>query len=1059
MNDNDEQQQLEQEEEEEEALPSSPIGGSESDDDEALPKSPVGGGGGDSDDDDDDDENENNNNVWEKHETDDGQVYYHNTETDETTWDVPEGYNQDEDDTNNEDVIMEDADESSDKEETTAVDHDESQNATTTTTDEKKNAWEQVTDEQGNVYYYNSQTEVTQWEKPEDFDKTADTAVAVSAAANGDGEAEVEAPAENGDTAIANNGWEMFQDDDGNVYYFNNQTEETQWHKPDGFDDSAVAVEASQKQKPDNEFSSSPPSASADGAHQAERSWEKYKDDEGRIYYYNTTTEETQWEAPEGFVEKNNDDEDDYEEKNDEFQASPVRPPSPMEDDNSEENDDERATKKEEEKEPEPEIDPVVKRVMDAEEALNKPDSVLEPGCTANVLEVVASQDGNPEKAILALIDNFHGETAICGTLAKWLADLRSASSNNSNVNEVVGTARQSVADEIRDTTQDVISLIAKERFPKTGGDSILNLSKSEAAFLEELIESNRWRKLLIDLSATNKDSALLMYCIRTISKRGYHRELVKRMNPSEYFSVFNAMLQSELAVVGKAAISASSEMDTSIGLDELVNDLRRTCTATAFTYLYSIEVLRHLVEVAEKDAEDHPKRDPARFRRAIRKWERLSQDLDSAMVDPNLSSSTAGSSPLFRKRRLEVALAISELHQRQRRRLKPLPGEEVVLVSTNGEQKQAMETGLLNFLRRYSVGTQVDDRVLDSLIPTGLNMQAASDQVGELLITYPLTIRALIHSIFKTGLSKGIPASTKSKCARLVALAVLAGEKKARAEIGERSVFGADSKESPDEVALTRMLLQGAQLCEEVFLMAAFAVTSEGEDQKGPISPGQQLCNLALKCAPVAQGVMMWARDITMGNEYTSTATYATFSPSILSLVRIIALRHPCTRSFASEIAFAFLKHSTNSEMSYKKINQIKEQALRLLLFLLVRGEAPSVLRTLTARLQQADAIKLDASLLRYFIAGILEVVKPPFSLPFVRLLGAVLKTPRCIEAVQSAYFGDTNQERLKMLLNNFKESCALKDSAASKVDFTLVTFLSKTYSGKYVATLANKS
>jgi len=210
--------------------------------------------------------------------------------------------------------------------------------------------------------------------------------------------------------------------------------------------------------------------------------------------------------------------------------------------------------------------------------------------CTANVLEVVSSH-GNPEKAILALIDNYHGQTAICGTLANWLADLRSSCTNSQNVNEVVGSAHQSVADEIRETAQAVVSLIAKERFSKSGGASILNLSKSQAAFLEDMIGSSRWRKLLIDLSATHKDSALLMYCIRAISKRGYHRELVKRMNPSEYFSVFNAMLQSELAVVGKTAVCASSDVDTSMGLEDLVNDLRRTCTATAFTYLYSIEV------------------------------------------------------------------------------------------------------------------------------------------------------------------------------------------------------------------------------------------------------------------------------------------------------------------------------------------------------------------------------------------------------------------------------------------------------------------------------------
>ena len=95
----------------------------------------------------------------------------------------------------------------------------------------------------------------------------------------------------------------------------------------------------------------------------------------------------------------------------------------------------------------------------------------------------------------------------------------------------------------------------------------------------------------MIDLAARNKDDALLMYCIRTISKKGFHRELVKRMEPAEYYAVFNSMLQSEVSVVGKTAISASNDVDTSIGLEELVNDLRRTCTATSYTYLYSIEV------------------------------------------------------------------------------------------------------------------------------------------------------------------------------------------------------------------------------------------------------------------------------------------------------------------------------------------------------------------------------------------------------------------------------------------------------------------------------------
>jgi len=459
-----------------------------------------------------------------------------------------------------------------------------------------------------------------------------------------------------------------------------------------------------------------------------------------------------------------------------------------------------------------------------------------------------------------------------------------------------------------------------------------------------------------------------------------------------------------------------------------------------------NLQVLRHLVTKAEiEDASTPFDSKPSRFRRAIRKWERLSQDLDCAMVDPSTSSSTAGLSPLFRKRRLDVALTISELHQRQRRRHRPSEVNEVCPATNGDQQKETMETGLIHFMRRYSVGTHVDDFVLGGLLPTGLNMQGASDEVGELLITYPLAIRALLSHMFKLGGSFRVAASSKSKCARLVALAVLSSNEKARSEIG--ATDGDDDGDSQDEVALTRQLVQGCQLCEEVALMASFVVTSDGERKGAIASPGQQLCNLALKSAAVAQGVIMWAHEIVKGNEYTASATYPTFSPSILSLIRIVSLRHPCTRLETSEIAFVFLAHSTSSEISYKKINEIKEQSLRLLLFLLVHGEAPSVLRTLTSRLQHGDAIKLDASLLRYFTSGMLEVVRPPYSLPFVRLLGAVLKTPRVMDAVRSAYFGDNNKERLKSLLSYFQESCAKQQSTAAKADVALVAFLTKTY------------
>lgn len=421
------------------------------------------------------------------------------------------------------------------------------------------------------------------------------------------------------------------------------------------------------------------------------------------------------------------------------------------------------------------------------------------------------------------------------------------------------------------------------------------------------------------------------------------------------------------------------------------------------------------------------------------------SKDLDTAMVDPSTSSATAGSSTIFRKRRLDVALTVSEIHQRQRRRPKPTETDDASQLGSNGDdQTKKLESGLEQFLRRYSVGTQADDRVLDALLPTGLNIQAARDEVGHLLVTYPLSIRALLSNIFKS--SGTIGQSIRSKCSTLIAVAILASEKRARKEIGQEE----PDPDSPDEVALTSTLKRASELCEELATMASFVVTSGGKERGAFASPGQQLCNLALQCAAVAQGVLMWASDITKASEYTSSATYPTFSPSILSLVRIVSMKHPCTRKEASSIAFTFLRHNTSSEISYKKINDIKEQSLRLLLFLVVHGEAPSILRTLTILLGQGEAIKVDASLMRYFISGMIDVVRPPYSLPFVRLFGAVLKTPRCMDAVRSNYFGDEKRKRLVGLLADFRRSCTANQGTATKDDTSMVAHLMKTYATK---------
>lgn len=186
------------------------------------------------------------------------------------------------------------------------------------------------------------------------------------------------------------------------------------------------------------------------------------------------------------------------------------------------------------------------------------------------------------------LTENFHGQTAICGLFASWLADLKATPSSADTGKKEDNTT--TAANEVRDIAQNVINDIAKDKFNKTEGDEIFNL-QSQAHFILEMIESPRWRKLLIDLAGTNRDSVLLKYCLRIISERGNHRELVKRINMTEDFLVFNSTLKAQFSAIGDMLSSISADAESSLDLSGLVEDTKRMCTSASFTYLYAVEV------------------------------------------------------------------------------------------------------------------------------------------------------------------------------------------------------------------------------------------------------------------------------------------------------------------------------------------------------------------------------------------------------------------------------------------------------------------------------------
>jgi hypothetical protein len=140
-----------------------------------------------------------------------------------------------------------------------------------------------------------------------------------------------------------------------------------------------------------------------------------------------------------------------------------------------------------------------------------------------------------------------------------------------------------------------------------------------------------------------------------------------------------------------------------------------------------------------------------------------------------------------------------------------------------------------------------------------------------------------------------------------------------------------------------------------------------------------------------------------------------------------------------------AFLRHA-NPDISYQKINALKEQALRLMVCLLIQGDVAPVLTSITNLLSKSGS-ELDASLVRYFVGGVVDAVVPPFSPVFVRLFSSLLKASRTIDAVRSAYFAPDSKKKLGAVLHAFKTTKRSNGTVLSGDDAVLVSSLLTTY------------
>jgi hypothetical protein len=417
----------------------------------------------------------------------------------------------------------------------------------------------------------------------------------------------------------------------------------------------------------------------------------------------------------------------------------------------------------------------------------------MEPDAPTHLITL--AQASGPETAISTLLSSYINQTAVCGVLSKWLVDLKTANHQHSSSNHQNGSIEafdssklhQSNTDYVRQLVEKVIAKTAKANFSEKAQQTLLNLSKKDRQFFEEMMEHERWRRLLIDLSADHKDSALLTLLLQSISKRGYHREIAKRITISDYFEVFHGMLASELGLLGKLAVNggkaSAGELNGVNSAETIVNDLKRQSTTTAYTYIYVIELLDDLISKSKVKSQGMKGTQCLGLTRATHKWERLREDIMAHMIkpeDPGVSSFN----PLSKKRRADIALTASETYQHQRRKARISYDDSD---GANGSSKSdqlgySVESGVVEALKKYSRNTTVDETLANQLLynpytDKSLSPSKIQDQLGDLLCNHALATRYFLHSLFlKKSRSKSN--EMRMKCSKLVAMSVLSAQK-----------------------------------------------------------------------------------------------------------------------------------------------------------------------------------------------------------------------------------------------------------------------------------------
>ncbi len=170
---------------------------------------------------------------------------------------------------------------------------------------------------------------------------------------------------------------------------------------------------------------------------------------------------------------------------------------------------------------------------------------------------------------------------------------------------------------------------------------------------------------------------------------------------------------------------------------------------------------------------------------RAVKKWTRIAEELEDHMMSSSSNSSISHTmSSMSKKRQLDITSTFIDIQQRQKRKI----------INPDGDQKirpNIQDPALITLMKRHSSGVAIDETILDQLLSSSSETSSESAThtnyiyLGTSLSQHPFAIDALMHALYLPG-GRTKSASIKMKCAALVAMAVVAAEKRVIALLDE---------------------------------------------------------------------------------------------------------------------------------------------------------------------------------------------------------------------------------------------------------------------------------